>query len=60
MSDGELEDDSEGEKANGMVAFTTRVKSKPIVYDDRESSHEDLLVEYVVEAYKLLYLMWKE
>src|SRR4051812_47905104 len=36
-----LEDVSEGEKANNIVAFTTRVKSNQTIHDD-ESSGEDL------------------
>lgn len=43
-----------------MVAFTTRARSKLNVYGDGESRDEYLSDEDVVEAYRLLYLKWKE
>lgn len=60
MSDEELEDDCEGEKENNVVAIIAHVRSKSIVHNDGESSDEDLSDENVVEAYKFLYLKWKE
>lgn len=43
-----------------MVSFIARVRFKPNFQDDGESSDEDLLGEDVSEAYKILYLNWKE
>ena len=55
----ELEEDSDGEKANNMVVFIIHVISKSNDHDVGESCDEDLLYEDVVEAYMLLYLKWK-
>lgn len=59
-SDEESEDESDGEKSNSVVAFTTCVISKPNDQNDGESSDEDLLDEDVVKAYRQQYLKWKE
>lgn len=56
MSDEELKDDSDGEKANCMIAFTTHVISKPNVKDDGDSNNDDISDYDVVEAYKILYI----
>lgn len=48
------------EKKNRVVAFTTRVRSKTNMYNDGEFSDEDLSHEDYAEAYRLLYLKWKE
>lgn len=60
LSDEESKDDSDGEKANIVIAFTICVISKPNIYDDGDSSDEDLPDEDFVEAYKLLYIKRKE
>ena len=38
----QAEHDCEGEKKNIMVSFITSVRSKPTLYDDGESSDEDI------------------